>query len=153
MHQVSEVIGVHGVPIGPIRRGALRARQVGEAAVVVEGRQCAPERRIGIDRLLARANAQIAAVNEVVAGYPSPHVELARLTQLLGDDVYLEQFAMDGAELNLRGRAADAAAVMERLSDVKEYAEVTAPRAITRVPGSGQEQFFLTIRLRPEAEQ
>jgi len=101
---------------------------------------------------LARANSAIAAVNQVAMSHPSPHRELARLTSLLGDDAYLDQFSMTGTELNLRGRAVDAAAVMEVLSDVDEYAEVTAPRAITRVASTGLEQFYLSIRLRTGAK-
>jgi hypothetical protein len=37
---------------------------------------------------------------------------------------------------------------MERLAGQSEYAEVTAPRAITRVRGTEGESFYLNIRLR-----
>ena len=36
---------------------------------------------------------------------------------------------------------------MERLAGQSEYAEVTAPRAITRVRGAEGENFYLNIRL------
>lgn len=97
---------------------------------------------------LGLANEMIAAENKIVAAYPNPHVELSRLTHLLADGEYIEQLSMKGLEISLRGRAPDAASVMQRLTDQPEYAEVTAPRAITRAKGSQTEQFYLDIRLR-----
>lgn len=96
---------------------------------------------------LARANKTISASNRIVELHPSPHFELARLTRLLEDDVYIVQFAMDGREIRLRGRAADAASVMQLLTDQPYYAEVTAPQAIVKVGNSGMEQFSLNITL------
>ena len=55
---------------------------------------------------------------------------------------------MEGLELGLRGRAPDAASVMQRLTRQDEYAEVTAPRAFVRVKGTSVEQFYLDILLR-----
>ncbi|MEZ5572075.1 MAG: PilN domain-containing protein [Halioglobus sp.] len=97
---------------------------------------------------LGLANEMIAAVNQIVTMYPNPHVELSRLTHLLGDGEYIEQFSMKGPEIALRGRASDAASVMQRLTDEPDYAEVTAPRAITRMKGTQTEQFYLDIRRR-----
>ena len=89
----------------------------------------------------------INAANEVVAKYPNPHVEIARLTRLLDDDVSIVSFSMNGAELRLRGRAANAASVMEQMTSEPRYAEVTAPQATVRLGDSGQEQFYLNIRV------
>jgi hypothetical protein len=100
---------------------------------------------------LSRANETIAAVNQVTAAYPNPHRELARLTRLLDDTASVERFSMKGLEIDLRGRAADAAAIMELLTDQPQYEQVTAPRAITRLGNTGLEQFHLNIRLRPGA--
>jgi hypothetical protein len=97
---------------------------------------------------LGLANEMIAAVNKIVATYPNPHVELSRLTHLLADGEYIEQFSMKGLDISLRGRAPDAASVMQRLTDQPDYAEVTAPRAITRAKGSQTEQFYLDIKRR-----
>jgi len=102
---------------------------------------------------LGLANEMIAAVNEVVALYPNPHVEISRLTHLLADGEYIEQFSMKGPDIALRGRAADAATVMQRLTDQPDYAEVTAPRAITRLKGTQTEQFYLDIRRREGVSQ
>jgi len=97
---------------------------------------------------LVSANEMITAVNRIAMTYPNPHNEIARLTHLLGDGESINQFSMNGLELELRGQAADAASVMQRLTDQTDYAEVTAPSAFTRVPGAKVEQFSLHILLR-----
>lgn len=97
--------------------------------------------------MVASATETINAANEVVAKYPNPHVEIARLTRLLDDDVSIVSFSMNGAELRLRGRAANAASVMEQMISEPRYAEVTAPQATVRLGDSGQEQFYLNIRV------
>ena len=99
---------------------------------------------------LMRANKIIATANEVVLRYPNPHKELTRLSKLLEDDAHLSQFAIGGVNLKLGGQSRDAAAVMQLLTDQPAYAEVTAPQPITRIGGSGLEQFFLNIKLREE---
>jgi general secretion pathway protein L len=96
--------------------------------------------------LLASANDTIVAANNVVALYPNPHAELARLTRLLGDESSISSFSMDGPDIRLRGRAADAAGVMAQLTEVPGYCDVMAPQAITRV-AEGQEQFYLNARV------
>lgn len=102
---------------------------------------------------LAEANRQIQAARDIVASYPNPHVEIARLTRLLDDSAYAAHMAVRGDVIRLRGRATDAAAVMQRLSSQPEYDEVTAPQAIVRVGNTDLEQFYLDIRLAgPDAE-
>ncbi|MEM1404588.1 MAG: PilN domain-containing protein [Pseudomonadota bacterium] len=96
---------------------------------------------------LVSANDTIAAANELIAQYPNPHLEIARLTELLKDDVFLAHFSMRGADLRIRGRASDAAVVMQTLAETDEYANVTAPQAITAVGTTGLEQFHLDIAL------
>ena len=97
---------------------------------------------------LGLANERIAEVNSIAAKHPNPHLEIGRLTHLLEDDESIEQFAMNGLEMDLRGRAADAASVMQRLTDQPDYVEVSAPRAFVRMKGTQIEQFYLNIRLR-----
>lgn len=101
--------------------------------------------------LLAVANETITAANDVVAAYPNPHAEVARLTRLLGDDASISSFSMTGPEIRLRGRAGDAAVVMEELTDEPRYQQVTAPQAITKV--GEEEQFYLNIRVAEEVAQ
>ena len=95
---------------------------------------------------LASANETILAVNRIVNDYPNPHLELERLTRLLGDEAYLAQWTMRGRNIKLRGRSMDAAAVMQVLTEQEAFAEVTAPQAMVRIP-DGQEQFYLNITL------
>ena len=97
---------------------------------------------------LGVSNALIAGVNRVVLAYPNPHIELSRLTHLLKDEEFVNNFSMQGLEIELVGRAVNAASVMQRLTDESDYAEVSAPRAITRVKNSQTEQFYLSIRRR-----
>jgi len=93
------------------------------------------------------ANETIATVNQMVALRPNPHVELARLSRLLGDDASLLQFNMQGTSLSVRGVADDAAVIVQQLTEEASYARVTAPQAITKYFNTGQEQFFLNIEL------
>ena len=102
--------------------------------------------------VLAVANETISAANEVVALYPNPHAELARLTRLLGDETSISSFAMAGPDIRLRGKAADAAQVMQQLTDEPGYLNVVAPQAISRM-ADGQEQFYLNIRVGAEAPE
>lgn len=101
---------------------------------------------------LSQANDMISAVNREREIFPPVHLELARLTELLADDVYLERFGMSGMELDLRGRARDAAAVMELLTEQEGYAEVTAASPIRSLPGSDVEQFHLKVKIRGEEQ-
>lgn len=100
---------------------------------------------------LVQANEIIRSSNELISQYPNPHLELARLTRILGDDAFVTHFSMRGRELRIRGRAAGAAAVMQSLAEADSYAAVTAPQAITAVRDTGLEQFHLDIDLAPPA--
>ena len=133
-----------------VAAGAKRAElaQFEQAAATI-GRDAAQATRLRSS--VALANETIGAVNTLLNKYPSPHLEIARLTALLEDDVYIAQFAMDGHDIKLRGRAADASSVMEKLTDEPAYGEVSAPQAIVKVGNTGQEQFSLNISLRPGA--
>ena len=102
--------------------------------------------------LLALANETIAAANEVVAAYPNPHAEIARLTRLLEDDASISSFSMAGSDIRLRGRAGNAALVMEELTDEPTYRDVMSPQATSRRP-DGQEQFYLNIRVGAEVSE
>ncbi len=116
-----------------------------EALSSTTQREAAPA--IALRDRLSSVNGTIGEVNRLFAAFPNPHAELARLTALLGDDVFIQQFQMNGREIRLRGRAGDAAAVMQLLTEQDEYASVTAPQAITRVSGTDKEQFYLNITL------
>lgn len=121
-----------------------------EALAEATGREAASAAELRAS--LAEANQQIQAARDIVASYPNPHVELARLTRLLDDDAYAAHMAVRGDLIRLRGRASDAAAVMQRLSSEPAYSEVTAPQAIVRVGNTDLEQFYLDIRLAGKAD-
>ncbi len=100
--------------------------------------------------LLAAASQTIAGVDAVSCQYPNPHYELARLTRLLGDEVYISRFSMRGDKLSLRARAAGgtAADVMDKLTSVPAFAAVSADQGgITGLP-DGSEQFYVDIWLK-----
>lgn len=96
---------------------------------------------------LVDANETVRAANAFLLDYPNPHIEIARLTELLNDDVYIMHFAMRGRDLRVRGRARDAAVVMQTLAQTPAFSSVTAPQAITAVGKTGLEQFHLDIEL------
>jgi hypothetical protein len=96
---------------------------------------------------VALAGETVAAARSLIAAHPSPHYEIARLTRLLGDSAHVVQFSMKGREVRIRGRAEDAAAVMQLLTGEPDYAEVASPQAIVKVANSGLEQFTLDLTL------
>ncbi|PLW70415.1 PilN domain-containing protein [Pseudohalioglobus lutimaris] len=120
-----------------------------ESVVAATQREAADASRLRA--ALGAANETIVAVNEVTALYPDAHRELARLTNIVGDTAYVERLAISGQEIDLRGRAADAAAIMELLTEQEEYAGVTAASPIRKIPGTNVEQFHLKIQRRGDA--
>lgn len=148
-----------------VRMGGLLAATL--AALYVIAGLYAAQQRIALDRLEAKqraiaaqtvdvsrqrqalleANAAIAAANAVVNVFPNPHVELARLSELLGDDAHLVHFSARGRSLQLRGQALDAALMMQSLAEQPAFASVTAPQAITALANTAVEQFYLDIQL------
>jgi hypothetical protein len=96
---------------------------------------------------LALANETVAGAGKYQENHPNPHTELARVTRLLGDEAFVQQFSMEGREIRLRGQAENAAKVMEQLISEPAYVEVTAPQAITKMGNTGMERFVLNIKL------
>ena len=96
---------------------------------------------------VALASETVGAAQALIVAHPNPHYEIARLTRLLSDAAHVLQFSMKGREIRLRGRAEDAAAVMQILTGEPDYVEVTAPAAIIKVANSGLEQFSLNLTL------
>ena len=96
---------------------------------------------------VALASETVGAAQALIVAHPNPHYEIARLTRLLSDAAHVLQFSMKGREIRLRGRAEDAAAVMQILTGESDYVEVTAPAAIIKVANSGLEQFSLNLTL------
>ena len=106
---------------------------------------------VAMRETVARANTLITAANDELRRFPNPHRELVRLTDILDDSVYVAHFSMRGDELRIRGRAEDAAQVMQTLAETPAFSSVTAPSAITAVGNTGLEQFNLDITLQDAA--
>lgn len=102
---------------------------------------------------MSSGNDLVSAVNTIALEYPSSHMELARLSNLLVDDVYLERLTVSGREMDIRGRAGDASAVMKLLVDQEAYTGITAASPIRKIPGTGLEQFHLKIQIGTGVEQ
>lgn len=96
---------------------------------------------------LAEANETIAAVNGLLAMNPSAHRELARLTRLLDDSTYVDRLEINGREIEIQGKAVDAAQVMESLTRQAEYDDVVAASPIRKLQNTGIEQFNLKVQL------
>lgn len=103
----------------------------------------AAELRTGI----SQQNDRLSDANAVIARYPNPHMELARLTRLLDDDAFIERFSMSGREVSVRGRARDASTVMQTLAENPHYRQVRSTRPISQLGNTGLEQFFLEINI------
>jgi hypothetical protein len=123
---------------------AFKGAQLRQLETLAAATERDAEAASGYRALLAAGNTTIAAANEVVARYPSPHAEIARLSKLLGDDASITSFAMTGANVRLRGQAADAAEVMEQLTNEPAYLDMN-PQAI--IKRGDQEQFSLDFRV------
>ncbi len=102
--------------------------------------------------ILGDSNVTITAVGEIAAQYPNPHQDLALLTALLDDTVYVERLAIEGREIDIRGKAENAAQVMELLTKQAAFAGVTAGSPIRKLPNTNREQFHLKVQ-RAEASQ
>lgn len=122
----------------------------------VSAMSAAVERRAGdasqIRSSLVAASETIAGVSQLISAHPSPYRELARITQLLGDEASVQQFTMSGNNLRLRGEAQNASEIMEKLAAEAAYDSVTAPQAITKLGASDRERFVLNISLAETAQ-
>ncbi|MFV8818303.1 PilN domain-containing protein [Haliea sp. E17] len=92
------------------------------------------------------SNELIAAVNEISSQYPNPHMELARLTHLLEDSAYIDRLSIEGREMDIQGKAVNAAQMMELLTKQDAWSGVTAGSPIRKLPNSNREQFHLKIQ-------
>ncbi|MFT4519767.1 MAG: general secretion pathway protein L [Halioglobus sp.] len=101
---------------------------------------------------LATAKTLIATANDLLIKYPSPYVELKRLTALLGDETSLLMAEMEGSKIKIEGESADASAVMQQLLNNPSYARVEAPIAFKKVR-SGMERFVLVLTLNTGGKQ
>lgn len=88
------------------------------------------------------------AVERYLNEYPSPHGELKRLAQLLGDDTWISGVDIAGDSMRIEGEASNASAVMQALLEHPAYARVQAPVAF-KTQRSGLERFVFDLSLAP----
>jgi len=98
------------------------------------------------DRLRA-AESTLVAAQSARANEANPHGVIALLTEVLDDRSYVEQLTVRGRDVKLRGRSSNAASVMESLTREARFARVTAPQAIRRIGATGEELYYLDIRV------
>lgn len=98
---------------------------------------------------LVSSKAMITAANTLLSEYPSPHLEMKRLSALLGDDTWLSSIEVKGAKIKIEGESVDASAVMQQLLDNPAYSRVEAPIAF-KTGRSGMERFTLNLTLAAE---
>jgi len=97
---------------------------------------------------LAQVNATITKLNELTMELPSPQLELSRLTALLPDQAFVTQYTQNGRKIRIRGRAKEAAALQQALTDEPVFDAVVASQAISKFGNTGLEQFSLDLTLR-----
>ncbi|WP_409524918.1 PilN domain-containing protein [Nitrincola sp. MINF-07-Sa-05] len=98
---------------------------------------------------LAASNERASMINHLLSTQHDPYKQLQTLTALLGDDVWLASMELRENRLRIDGRAANAAGLMQTLSQRPEFVEVRSPSAIRR-ERSGEERFVLDIMLSAE---
>ncbi len=128
----------------------LQRLQLQELETAAARAQSGSQEAVALRTKLAASNEKLASVSQVVANFPNPHRELARLTRVLDDDVSVDRLTIKGLKLSVRGKAADAASVMQKLNDEQDYIEVTAPRAISRAKNTNLDHFLLDVKRRGE---
>lgn len=98
---------------------------------------------------LAKAQAQLEALRELMAERVDPLSVLDLVTQAVPDDSWLQRLQLQGARVTLSGQTPNAAALMNRLSSQPQVREVKAPAPATRAMG-GRENFTIEFSLAPE---
>lgn len=98
------------------------------------------------EALLAR-DAQLQALQTLLAARVDPLRAMELLTQLLPDDTSLSGLQIQGNRVVLNGQTGNAAALMQQLSAQPALRDVRAPAAATRPPGAGKDIFNIELTL------
>ena len=78
---------------------------------------------------------------------PDPLAVMARLTELLGDDIVVDDVAIERTRITLSGRAVKVAALLGQLSSDPRIVRPRLTSPITRDPETGRERFGLAFEL------
>ncbi len=133
--------------VTPVLQLRLKAQQAERAEAELQQR-LAPV--LAQREALAKAQAQLEALRELMAERVDPLSVLDLVTQAVPDDSWLQRLQVQGARVTLSGQTPNAAALMNRLSSQPQVREVRAPAPATRALG-GRENFTIEFSLAPEA--
>lgn len=97
---------------------------------------------------LAINNQRASEINQLIASSQDPYPRLEKLSQLLGDNVWLSLVDIRGDTVRIDGYASNAAVLMQILSDQPEIEKVSAPSAIRLDTRSKKERFVLELTMR-----
>lgn len=100
---------------------------------------------------LLQTQAQLAALQGVLAEHVDPLRVIELLTQALPDDSTVFGLQIQGSKLSMNGQTGNAAALMQRLSAHPLLHEVRAPSAATRPPGASKDSFTIELSLDTKA--
>lgn len=96
---------------------------------------------------LTRHNTLVTGINTLIAGNYNPYPQISKLSEILADDIWLASMNIKGRTMRLDGRAGNAVALMESLSNRSEFSEVISPSAITGGRQGQGERFVFDITL------
>ncbi len=122
-----------------------RADLAGRAAVAEK--EAEQLRRLATDA--ERQSAGFATIVAAKAEAPSVVRVLDRLTQLLPDDTFLDQFNVSGREIEIEGTTRASAAVVRALESTPLFQKVTYLAPVTRDPVTGAERFHFSLQYAP----
>lgn len=95
---------------------------------------------------LAKHNALVSGINNLIAESYNPYPQINKLSEILADDTWLASMNIKGHEMRLDGRAGNAVSLMESLSNRADFSKVVSPSVIGGGRGQG-ERFIFDITL------
>jgi general secretion pathway protein L len=108
-----------------------------------------------VRRLAGEAERRTAGVEAVFAAKaqaPSIVRVLDRLTQLLPDDTFLDQFNVTGREIEIEGTTRASAALVRALESTPMFEKVVYVAPVTRDPATGAERFHFSLQYAPQRQ-
>lgn len=126
-----------------------------ERAGLAERAAVAEKEAEQLRRLAGDAERQSAGFNAIVAAKaeaPSVVRVLDRLTQILPDDTFLDQFNVSGREIEIEGTTRASAAVVRALESAPIFEKVTYIAPVTRDALTGAERFHFSLQYAPRKQ-
>ena len=99
---------------------------------------------------LARQNEILGQLNTLTQTATNPVFALDTITQLLGDEVWINRYEQQGNMIELDGNAANAAELMQQLSNSEIFERVEARSGFRQLGNSGLERFQLELTFAAE---